>query len=451
MDFSAELVFGKTYELNKHATPAGDWIVEGYASTSDIDSQNHIVSPDAIKMGADSLTKYNTVLFNHDPDRPIGKIKMAEAQDTKLFMKVAISKTEPKLWEQIKDGTLSKFSIMGKILDSEYYEDPRTYKQILLIKGMELHEVSLVSVPANPEAKSLSWYIEKALKEKSDKEKLTEEALDAIEKKTYRKPNESMSDCVSRKTKANMAEGMPQKQAVAAAYSMCGEAKKSDSINLEEIVISALDVYEEISKANKNNFELAITNLETGLTELKGDDKDQVESMIRTLKALIGRVYRKSLDEDKGGLPEIMETKEETKTEEVKKTDEVKTEETVKKTEEVKTEEVKKEATVDVSALTAVITQLQSMVKDANTSVENVSKSVAEVAKVKDEMEKAKGEISKLMEQFGEVVKQIPLRKGAAATEQEDRTEETVKKDDIDLDNMRPDNALHALISKHIK
>jgi len=89
----------------------------------------------------------------------------AEAQGDKLFIKAEISKTEPLLWSKIKDGTLSKFSIRGRILDAAKQEDAVTKKEILVIKGMELHEVSVVSVPANPAARSLAWYVEKAMAE----------------------------------------------------------------------------------------------------------------------------------------------------------------------------------------------------------------------------------------------------------------------------------------------
>jgi HK97 family phage prohead protease len=147
----------------------GTWVVEGYASTGDLDAQRHIITEDAIKQGAGSLAEYRTVLFNHDPNRPIGKLVDISAHENRLWIKVAISKSEPILWAKIKDGTLSKFSVKGKILGAEKQlqasEDgtPDASKEILIIKSLELYEVSLVSVPANSKARSLMWYIEKAL------------------------------------------------------------------------------------------------------------------------------------------------------------------------------------------------------------------------------------------------------------------------------------------------
>jgi len=371
--FIAELSFCRAV-IEKHSVPSGVWIVEGYASTSDLDSQNHIVTPEAIKMGAECLRKYDTVLFNHDVDRPIGKVNASEAQDGKLLVKVAISKTEPKIWEQIKDGTLSKFSIRGFITDSEYYTDERSVvtKNILLIKGMEIHEISIVSVPANPEARSLNWYIEKSLKKDSV-------AMDAIEK-------------------------------------------------------------------DQKSFESAIKNLEAGLTDIQGEDHDQVETIIRSLTALIGRVYQKA-DQNKGGKIVDKEEvkKEEAVTEPVKEEVKVESKEEVKKSDEVATQKVE----LDVSALTAVITQLQDMVKSVTTQSEEVKAGQAEVAKAQAEITQAKTDIAKSISDLNALLKEIPIRKGQPAPAEVKTEEVEVKKDlskDENFQKAKPADQLHMLI-----
>lgn len=165
-EFMADIGVSKVYpvEISKatETTEAeGKFVVEGFASTTDLDSQNHTITKEAIEQGALSLQTYTTLLFNHDPNRPIGHIEKAEAQDGKLFIKAIISPSEIGIWKKIQDGTLSKFSVFGKILDAE--EGTLDSKQILVIKSMELYEVSVVSVPANAAAKTLAWYVEKAL------------------------------------------------------------------------------------------------------------------------------------------------------------------------------------------------------------------------------------------------------------------------------------------------
>ena len=369
LPFNAELLLDNS-TIEKHSTPAGNWIVEGYASTSDLDSQNHIVTKEAIKMGAESLSRYDTVLFNHDVDRPIGKVVAAEGQDTKLWVKVSISKTEPKLWEQIKEGTLSKFSIRGNITDSEYYVDERSIvaKEILMIKGMELHEISIVSVPANPEAKSISYYIEKALAKDSDLRAKIKEVLADIQK-------------------------------------------------------------------DKKSFESAITHLELGLPDLQGEDKAQVETIIRSLTSLVGRVYQKS-----GG--QIMD---DIKKEEVV-VEEKKEEVVIEKAVEEKVAPVQK-VEIDVSALNSVVTQLQEMVKGVTEKSEQVDAQMAEVKKAKDEVEQAKTELVKSIAELGAIVKEIPIRRGAAPKEEEVVPVKKELAETEEYQKANPANQLHMLIS----
>lgn len=512
VSFEAELNLGKTY-IFKQTESVGTWIVEGYASTSDLDAQKHIVTPEAIKMGAESLMKYDTVLFNHDPNKPIGKIQKAEATDGGLLIKVAISKTEPKIWEQVKDGTLSKFSIRGLITDSEVQKDQRTGEEILMIKGMDLHETSLVSVPANPRARSLSWYIEKALKEDNSE--------DIEKKKHYRLPGESLQDCVSRKTELNVKHGMPQKQAVAAAYSMCGDAGKDmsekdmekkaypwdqcirdqkakgysdarankicaaiknrtvshmvdewglastedEAINFIAQKMENDKLYEyawekfleiqkedcgcdkQVVKKDKKNFEQALNSLQAGLDSLQGEDKDQVQAIIRSINALIGRVYSKS---DKGG-QDIVAEKEEVKKEAAaeEKTEEVKKEASdEKKEEEVKKEVVEQKFSLDVSALKDVIEQLQGMVKQVNSQSEAVKATM-------DEVGKAKSEIEKMLTELNAVIKEIPIRKGQAAKEESPEDREEKEENLLETEEFKkeknPFNQLTMLINKQLK
>ena len=89
VDFLADLTITKQYQetaatATDGAAEEGRWIVEGYASTSDLDSQDHVITNAALQQGAESLKKYQTLLFNHDPNRPIGYVQMAQATDGKL-------------------------------------------------------------------------------------------------------------------------------------------------------------------------------------------------------------------------------------------------------------------------------------------------------------------------------------------------------------------------------
>lgn len=396
--------------LEKHSQPSGTWIVEGYASTTDLDSQDDIVTVEAMKMGAESLMKFGTVLFNHDMDRPIGRVIKAEVTDGGLLVKVSITKSETKLWELVKDGTLSKFSIRGKVTDYELQKKSEfTEEQIRVIKGMEIVEVSLVSVPANPNAKALAWYIEKYFKS------------DATVKG-------KIEDCVQRKVPKLLAEGMPKDQAVAVAFSMCEDMNKEANFNLP----FSLEI-----KKDQDNLESAIKNLEASISSLAGEDVDQVKAIIRSLTALVGRVYAKGgkdlKDEVKKGEQEV---KDEVKPseEEVKKADSDNKEEAVKDSkEEVKKSSEAEKVQVNVDALSSFIEKLQGMAKDMTEQMEKAKSDLEEANKAKEEVKKAQSDIAKAMEGLTKVIAEIPLRK-AAAPEKEEKVEEQRVKEEVNKD-----------------
>lgn len=150
-------------EITKAYEDAGRWIVEGYAATTDFDMQEDIITEEAITASAKDLLENSTVLHNHNPDEAIGKVLASDARPGGLFLKILISKTAPEIWQQVKEGVLNKFSIRGKILEARKQWVERLKKFARLILKMRLVEVSLVAVPANPKARAIRWYVEKAL------------------------------------------------------------------------------------------------------------------------------------------------------------------------------------------------------------------------------------------------------------------------------------------------
>jgi HK97 family phage prohead protease len=150
-------------DIQKAYEDEGSWIVEGFAATSDFDLQEDIITQQAIEASARDLIENSTVLHNHNPDEAIGKVERSEAREGGLWLKIFISKTAPDIWQKITEGVLNKFSIRGKILDArkEWVAELKRYARMIF--KMQLLEVSLVAVPANPKARALRWYIEKAL------------------------------------------------------------------------------------------------------------------------------------------------------------------------------------------------------------------------------------------------------------------------------------------------
>lgn len=139
-------------------------IVTGYAAVADVvDSQYEIITKEALDGASKDLLSYTTVLYNHDPDRPIGKVLEARPEGTGLFVKVQISSSEDEIWNKITEGIISKFSFRGTVTDYAEQFDKSHDRYVTVIKGFRVFEISLVSVPANPHARTLHYYLSKAL------------------------------------------------------------------------------------------------------------------------------------------------------------------------------------------------------------------------------------------------------------------------------------------------
>jgi HK97 family phage prohead protease len=160
-----DLRFEYAIDILKAYEDEGKWIVEGFAATTDFDLQEDVISQEAIKGSAKDLIENSTVLLNHSANEPIGKVLASEAQKGGLFLKILVSKTVPDIWQKIKEGVLNKFSVRGMILEAKKQWMPALQKYARLILKMRLVEVSLVAVPANPKARAIRWYIEKAMDE----------------------------------------------------------------------------------------------------------------------------------------------------------------------------------------------------------------------------------------------------------------------------------------------
>ena len=62
-----------------------------------------------------------------------------------LWIKARISAAASEVFNLVKDGVLTAFSIGFRIVDAEY----NSAAELFVVKELELHEISVVSVPAN--------------------------------------------------------------------------------------------------------------------------------------------------------------------------------------------------------------------------------------------------------------------------------------------------------------
>jgi len=126
-------------------------IVAGWASTPSEDREGDTIEPEAF---AGSLGSRLKLLFNHQQDQPVGKIVKAEVRDAGLWIEGRIAKGTAKadeVWTLIEQKILDSFSV--GFLPKEW--EPMKKGDTLGPKRFtqaELLEVSIVTIPANPNA-----------------------------------------------------------------------------------------------------------------------------------------------------------------------------------------------------------------------------------------------------------------------------------------------------------
>ena len=138
-------------------------IVSGFATLDNVDKQNDIVTAQA-SVKAFSAFKGN-IREMHQPSA-VGKMvsfkedKYFDPQSKKfysgVFVSAYVSKGAQNTWEKVLDGTLSGFSIGGKMNKWDDAYDEKMDKPIRIIKDYDLVELSLVDSPANQFASVVS-------------------------------------------------------------------------------------------------------------------------------------------------------------------------------------------------------------------------------------------------------------------------------------------------------
>lgn len=136
----------------------GNVVIEGFASTPDIDRYNDIVEPTAFTAALELYQKNPVVLRSHDMDKPIGRVTSATITDKGLFVRAEIMDEQTKT--EIKDGRMNAMSIGYCPLETVFqHKDGKPFDPlkdslwdediVRVIKKLDLVEISIVSTPAN--------------------------------------------------------------------------------------------------------------------------------------------------------------------------------------------------------------------------------------------------------------------------------------------------------------
>lgn len=128
----------------------GELKIEGYASTNATDRSSDVILASAWTKsnGLNNFTANPILLFNHNYDKPIGKVVEMGTDGRGLKIKGVISKSAGDVYNLVKEGVLSTFSVGFLVKDADYNKETDG----LIIKDAELLEVSVVSVPCNQDA-----------------------------------------------------------------------------------------------------------------------------------------------------------------------------------------------------------------------------------------------------------------------------------------------------------
>ena len=133
-------------------------IVSGFATLDNVDRQGDVLLSEASRKAFENFR--GNVRLMHQPI-PAGKVmsfrensfydKESQQNYSGVYVDAYISKGAENIWQMVLDGTLTGFSIGGRIVDYETKMDEGNPKNgsVRVVKEYELMELSLVDSPAN--------------------------------------------------------------------------------------------------------------------------------------------------------------------------------------------------------------------------------------------------------------------------------------------------------------
>jgi len=158
--------------------------IEGYASTKDVDRYGDIVEPEAFKNTMEVFMKNPVLLLQHKHDKPIGSVTEFNIDEKGLYIKGEVKHNDDGVQDKIESKTLRGFSIGFRIkqlrVEEVRNDDGDLIDLLWIIEELELLEISVVSVPANPYTlmKSLEGLKAKSLEAIKDSENVNDNQED---------------------------------------------------------------------------------------------------------------------------------------------------------------------------------------------------------------------------------------------------------------------------------
>lgn len=262
-------------------TETGKWLeIEWYASTKDKDRYGDIVQPEAFEKAMKTYALNPILLLQHDADKPIWKVEAFTIDWNGLYIKAVVTEDIDWVMNKLKNGVLKWFSIWYRLLDYEvnYTEDDEwnitDYTNI--IKELELLEISLVSIPANPYAlrKSIDDCFSSKSMEMPEEEKTETPEIEEKEEAVEEATEEEVKEEENTETPNEEAE---QKE-------ICEEESENKEADEQSEISDEAD--EEAEKSDeKPDTEMKETPEEKSFELIRKEFKEEIKSKDAEIKA----------------------------------------------------------------------------------------------------------------------------------------------------------------------
>jgi HK97 family phage prohead protease len=139
------------FKILEQKSADGSLMIEGYANTVDKDRVGDVVLPKSFEKSIGMYMDNPVLLYQHNWDSIIGSVCEYQITDKGLYIKAKISnaKDVEDIRTKIREGTLRTLSIGYNEVESDYDEQTKTK----VVKELDLLEISVVTIPANPQSK----------------------------------------------------------------------------------------------------------------------------------------------------------------------------------------------------------------------------------------------------------------------------------------------------------
>jgi hypothetical protein len=382
-------------------------IVSGFATLDNIDKQADIVTTDA---SVKAFSKFRGNIREMHQPTAVGKMisfkedKYFDPESKKfysgVYVSTYISKGAQDTWEKVLDGTLSGFSIGGKMNKWDDGYDEKMDAKIRIIKDYDLVELSLVDNPANQFANVLS--VEKV----DGVDMIKGESLDTPIENVFWDAESGIVMLSENDAEQSPTNGTPMQN--------IGFVEKNDNEKTDMIKflvdsakgINTIEIKKEVSPMSE-------TTITEDIVE-KSDDVVEESQVAPEAEATTEDAVEKSMGNNEAKSEEKSMEEEEVKSADMDE-DDTKSEDEMKSEAVAEEEGVSKSNEVIVNAVTEIQSTLTSAFSDLANTVKALHEQVSALSKsidsVKNEVAEAKGQFNEFGKRVDAVEADTAFRK----------------------------------------